>query len=1189
MSNEVVNSERYWDQRFSTDWEGADGPGQSRYFAAIAQALLPEWLLEASKNQGLKWCDWGCAMGDGTWQLSQFLAGIEFTGVDFSTVAIEAARKNYPGMNFVAEDWINSNGALAEEGKSHFDIVFSSNTLEHFHQPWQVLSTIASCADRAVVALVPYQEANPIDEHHASFWPSNIPVMLPCGKVLVHMSARDVRNDQPAYWPGDQVLMVWANPEWFAGLGIVAGQLTLDHRVDSSLKSLSDDIQGLVRELDQGLARLLELRPDGVEKVPLLRDQLQRWLMMRNQHAADLPPKWTVPGSHAGTSHALQLSAALDAMAPVLAESEAVAMREAQMRDLSNHLVTLQEQLKAAQESTQHHDAVVVELQRSEELQAELTAKITRLNEELAALRQELAAQKTLLIEKAALSQGLEQRLASQAALIDRLLVNDELRREHAEKMQAAEAHQLALQADLAAQAQWIERLKMEHALVLQSSSWRLTRPLRVMRRLLTHPGSQARSVLGWLESRGGTSARLARKLRSAGRFARRTISNGRIDPADKARLSAVIQQSCSTAIGKTGLSDSVKGAIAAAGDKEDVFVWSVIDWHFRVQRPQHLAAALARAGHRVFYISNNFVDSAQADFHVQPLDESGRLFQVNLFLDGAPQIYSQLPGDDQIRQLQASLASLLSWSKSRRTFSIVQHPFWEKLARCVPSAKLVYDCMDHHAGFADNVDEVLLAEHRLVAESDLLVVTSGWLHEELSGKARNSVIIRNATEYDHFCNAPDSVFRDPQGRKVIGYYGAIAEWFDPDLVRAVANAHPDALVLLIGRDTAGVGEQLADLKNVRMEGEVPYDQLPYWLHGFDVCLLPFQVIPLTLATNPVKVYEYLSAGKPVVSVDLPEMQQFGGLVELAAETDGFVAATTRLLKEDHDAVRIEQRKAFAACQTWAHRAADLEMALAKIQEPRVSVIVLTYNNLELTKACLSSIDAYSDYPNLEVIAVDNASSDGSQAFLAEWESEKPGRRFIANDNNLGFSAGNNVGLAAATGEYLVILNNDTFVTPGWVRGMVNHLRRHPEAGAIGPVTNNIGNEARIEIAYSDMSQMLELSGEYTRRHPGMSFPIRTAAFFCVMLTRAAYEKVGPMDEQFGVGFFEDDDYCMRLHAAQLDVRCAEDVFVHHHLSASFNKLKAETKQALFDRNRALYEAKWGPWTPHVYRKESQV
>ena len=1148
MSAEAINSEGYWDQRFATDWEDSEGCAQSRYFSAVAHALLPRWLLQASRAQQLKWCDWGCALGDGTDHLGKLLTGISLTGIDFSNVAIEQAKARYPHLAFRAENWVE--GADAQGNR--FDVVFSSNTLEHFHQPWQVAARVASHAACAVAILVPYQEAHPIDEHYASFWPDNVPAALPDGKVLVHMSARNVAQDQPTFWPGQQVLMVWADPQWFAGLDIAAAELTVDVSVPSTLVDLSNSVTSLARDLDLGLARMLELRSDGSERVRALRDELQRWLMLHSLQSGTATLGWTLPGQMAEAANLQQLHAALDALAPVLAESEAVAAKQTQLLHFSDEVIALRQQVEEA--ATRH----LMVLQHSEALSQQLDEAVDARNRADACNEQ--------------LQQVLEKHLLQLA------------------EEQAQHQQQLAqLSASCSHYQQLASERQQEREALLASLSWRVTRPLRVLRRLLGQPVLEMRNMLEWLERRGGSSARLSRKLRSAGRFAKRTVRNGHIDPADQARLHNVLQQGRNAARETLGLAGNAGPFIADASGKEDIYVWSVIDWHFRMQRPQHLAAALARAGHRVFYISNNFVDSTVPGFHAEPLDNTGRLFQINLYLDTAPQIYAQLPDAAQLAQLQGSLACLLGWTGSSLCTSIVQHPYWEPLSRCVPSAKLVYDCMDHHAGFADNVDEVLTVEQRLVAESDLLVVTSGWLVDELAPKARNSVVIRNATEYTHFCIRPDSVFKDPQGRKVIGYYGAIAEWFDAELVRTLAIAHPDALVLLIGRDTAGVGEKLADLPNVHMQGEVAYEQLPYWLYGFDVCLLPFQVIPLTLATNPVKVYEYLSAGKPVVSVDLPEMQQFEGLVAVAGTSAEFVEATTRALATAEDESACDARRAFAARQTWAHRAADLEKALAEISEPVVSVIVLTYNNLELTKACLQSIEENSDYPNLDVIVVDNASSDGSQDYLSEWVGNGAGRRFIANEKNLGFSAGNNVGLAVANGEYLVILNNDTYVTRGWVRSLVNQLRRYPGAGLVGPVTNNIGNEARIEIAYSDMEQMQLQAAVYTRQHPGVSFPIRTAAFFCVMLTRKAYDVVGPMDEQFGVGFFEDDDYCMRLHAEGFDVRCCEDVFVHHHLSASFNKLKVEAKQALFDRNRALYEQKWGAWTPHAYRSESAV
>lgn len=705
---------------------------------------------------------------------------------------------------------------------------------------------------------------------------------------------------------------------------------------------------------------------------------------------------------------------------------------------------------------------------------------------------------------------------------------------------------------------------------VLSSRSWRWTRPFRVLARFVRHRGFTEGDRIAlrlWIR-------RLVRAIPFLGAWwAARSLpvanSTAR-QPEDLLTADDLYR---------------LRVRPAAPGQRPDVYFWAVIDWHFRTQRPQHLARALARSGHRVFYISNNFIDEVTPGFSVEPLDETRTLFQVNLHLAGAPSIYQQPPSDAQRSQLALGLRLLEQWHGGREALSIVQHPFWTSLASRPPAAHVVYDCMDHHVGFDDSATGIALEEQRLLATADLVVVTSQWLAEEVGAAGERIALIRNAAEFEHFNKIPRDVFGDRNGRYVLGYYGAIAEWFDIDLIRKLAEAFPEALVVLVGSDTVGAAAVLADLPNVRLTGEVRYAELPYWLHGFDVCLLPFKVVPLTLATNPVKIYEYLSAGKPVVAVSLPEMRQFDGLVEVASNHQAFIAAIGRLLAHEQTTQEQEARRIFASGQTWQDRAREFDAAIADVRLPSVSVVVVTYNNLDYTKACLESIDAFSAWAELEVIVVDNASSDGTQDFLREWAGKDRFRRVILNERNLGFSAANNQGLAAANGAFLILLNNDTYVTRGWIRGLVTRLRLDPTVGLIGPVTNNIGNEARIESNYSGMTEMAEFAEEFTARHAGRMFEIDKLAFFCVAMPRSTYEVVGPLDEAFGTGFFEDDDYCRRVQANGLRCVCVEDVFVHHHLSASFDALKAEARQALFERNRKIYEAKWGPWEPHSYRR----
>jgi hypothetical protein len=343
-----------------------------------------------------------------------------------------------------------------------------------------------------------------------------------------------------------------------------------------------------------------------------------------------------------------------------------------------------------------------------------------------------------------------------------------------------------------------------------------------------------------------------------------------------------------------------------------------------------------------------------------------------------------------------------------------------------LPNSRVIYDCIDHHEGFDNTAKGILSLERALFRYADLTVATSEWLYRAVGEHTKRRALIRNAGNFDHFSRQPEVRYSDPQSRQIIGYYGAIAEWFDQELIEAVAKRFPECCILLVGADTVNARARLGRLPNIKFMGEVSYKALPHYLYAFDVCLLPFKVIPLTLATNPVKVYEYLSAGKPVVSVDLPEMRQFGELVRVAADRSDFLSSIADVLTTSGNSLLISDRQAFASGQTWKHRAETLIFHIEiATDEPKVSVVVVTYNNLDLTRACLASLDEHSNYPELEIIVVDNASTDGTTEFLSKWAGTGSNRRIILNGDNRGFAAANNQGLAAATGEYLVILNNE--------------------------------------------------------------------------------------------------------------------------------------------------------------------
>ena len=137
----------------------------------------------------------------------------------------------------------------------------------------------------------------------------------------------------------------------------------------------------------------------------------------------------------------------------------------------------------------------------------------------------------------------------------------------------------------------------------------------------------------------------------------------------------------------------------------------------------------------------------------------------------------------------------------------------------------------------------------------------------------------------------------------------------------------------------------------------------------------------------------------------------------------------------------------------------------------------------------------------------------------------------------------------------------------------------------VGPVTNEIGNEAKIKIAYSSLEEMREWAMEYTHAHKEKYFEIKMLALFCIAFKKSLLDEIGPLDEGFEIGMFEDDDFSLRVKNAGYKTICAEDVFVHHFGKASFKKLRDQEYLRLFDKNKELFENKWNiTWEPHKYR-----
>ncbi len=617
-----------------------------------------------------------------------------------------------------------------------------------------------------------------------------------------------------------------------------------------------------------------------------------------------------------------------------------------------------------------------------------------------------------------------------------------------------------------------------------------------------------------------------------------------------------------------------------------DVIFLAVIDYDFRHQRPQHFATRFAENGYRVFYVNANFVrpDSVK--------EIADGLYVVDFSNQEHNAVYT-MQGQDTLPWMQEKLGNLIYDYAIRDAVVVVDYPNWVYAAEHLRERygfSVVTDYMDDFTGFLGTAEDFLKDNCvRLLQSSDLVIASSQFLLEVARKYAapEKICVIRNGTEVEHFYRAVNlpNTYGD---RKVVGYYGAVAHWFAWEKVCFLAKNLPECDIVIIGEVTEH-RDKLEQYSNIKILGEKKYTELPEHLTYFDVCLIPFDTsTDLIKATNPVKFYEYLSAGKKVVATEIPELMPYrDDYVYMSNDDEEFLAYVKQCLEGTDTLKGKEECIAFARENDWQKRFEKFAEAAGNMV-PKVSIIMLTYNNLELNKACINSILNNTAYASYELIVIDNLSTDGTREYLTELDAKGYANvKIILNEENSGFAGGNNLGIREATGDYVLLLNNDTVVTRGWLTNLVKHLEQNEKFGMCGPVTNSIGNEAQIRVDYRGEQEMQQFAYAYTWEHMEETYTdIDRLAMFCTIIRKEVVEKCGGLDEQYKIGMFEDDDYAQAVCQAGYEIGVAEDVFIHHVNNASFKKLDDATYRKIFDENKARYERKWNvKWKMPKYRE----
>lgn len=235
------------------------------------------------------------------------------------------------------------------------------------------------------------------------------------------------------------------------------------------------------------------------------------------------------------------------------------------------------------------------------------------------------------------------------------------------------------------------------------------------------------------------------------------------------------------------------------------------------------------------------------------------------------------------------------------------------------------------------------------------------------------------------------------------------------------------------------------------------------------------------------------------------------------------------------------------------------------------SIIIVTYNQLQYTKECIDSLRKYTERGSYEIIIVDNASTDGT----IEWLKEQSDIQLIQNLSNIGFTRGCNQGIEKAKGENILLLNNDVVVTYNWLTNLLTCLYSQDNIGAVGPITNNASYYTAIPTQYKNIDEMNFFSKSYNKMDKSKWEQRLKLIGFCMLIKAEVLKKVGPLDERFSPGNYEDDDISLRIVQNGYKLYLCRDTFVHHYGSISWREDVAAFSKIL-GINGEKFKTKWG-------------
>jgi UDP-galactopyranose mutase len=308
------------------------------------------------------------------------------------------------------------------------------------------------------------------------------------------------------------------------------------------------------------------------------------------------------------------------------------------------------------------------------------------------------------------------------------------------------------------------------------------------------------------------------------------------------------------------------------------------------------------------------------------------------------PNLPAGLSHDEVQYQLKRLLDGLVAEKGIKNPIKWYYTPAMHEFSRHIAASCVVYDCMDELANFRFAAPELPMFEAGLIREADL-VFTGGYSLYEAKRALHSDVhFFPSSVDRAHFMTAREGSLQDPEDQAALpfprlGFYGVVDERMDLPLVGALADARPDWSIVIVGPVAKISPENLPRRSNIHYLGAKTYQQLPAYLAGWGVCLMPFAINEATRFISPTKTPEYLAAGRPVASTPIVDVvRQYGDLdgVRIAGQPEDFVlACDAALAMRSGDASWLTEADRRLADMSWDETQARMEMLVAAASRRR--------------------------------------------------------------------------------------------------------------------------------------------------------------------------------------------------------------------------------------------------------------